>query len=141
MSKLGIAVGALSKPKRGYAENGDTHVVRLEGERNLLAIVDGLGHGPKAREAARKAEEFLGQANLGRDVLTLMETLHEELRGTRGAAAMLCVVRDDRLFGCGVGNVELRVVGSKIPIQLSPGILGSQVRRYRPFEGVVRAGD
>jgi negative regulator of sigma-B (phosphoserine phosphatase) len=141
MSKLSLVVGALSKPKRGQLENGDTHVVRVDDERHLLAIIDGLGHGPKARAVARAAEELLAETDLRKDVLTIMNLLHGALRGTRGAAAMLCILNDGRLSACGVGNVELRVVGSKLPIQLSPGILGTQVRKFRPFEGALRAGD
>jgi negative regulator of sigma-B (phosphoserine phosphatase) len=141
MPKLKLVVGALSRAKRGQSENGDTHIVRVDGERKLLAVIDGLGHGPKARAVAQASEEFLHGADLGRDALFLMSELHERLHGTRGAAAMLLVIDEGLLSGCGVGNVELRVVGSKVPVQLSPGILGSQVRRFRPFQGSLRAGD
>ncbi len=141
MPRLTLVASALSRPKRGQLENGDTHVFRVDGDRYLLSVVDGLGHGPRARAVAEAAEEFLGRADLRQDALTLISSLHLALQGTRGAAAMLCVVDRGQLSGCGVGNVELRVVGTKIPVQLSPGILGTQVRKYRVFEGTLRAGD
>jgi negative regulator of sigma-B (phosphoserine phosphatase) len=141
MQKLTLVASALSRPKRGQLENGDTHVFRVDGERYLLAIVDGLGHGPRARAVAQAAEEFLHRADLGQDSFALINSLHVALQGTRGAAAMLCSIDRGRLSGCGVGNVELRVVGTKVPVQLSPGILGTQVRKFRVFEGTLRAGD
>ena len=141
MPKLTLVTSALSRPKRGQLENGDTHVFRAEGERYLLALVDGLGHGPRARAVSHAAEEFLHRADLSLDAFALISSLHLALQGTRGAAAMLCVIDQGRISGCGVGNVELRVVGTKLPVQLSPGILGAQVRKFRIFEGTLRAGD
>jgi len=44
------------------------------------------------------------------------------------------------LEGCGVGNVDLRVMGANIPIVLSPGVLGGQVRNMRVFKGEVGQG-
>jgi hypothetical protein len=45
-----------------------------------------------------------------------------------------------RVEGCGVGNVELRVLSSRVPVILTPGILGVSLNRTRVFEGPVGAG-
>jgi negative regulator of sigma-B (phosphoserine phosphatase) len=69
-----------------------------------------------------------------------MQSLHEALRGTRGAAAMLSVLCNGRLEGCGVGNVEMRSIGAYVPVVQSPGILGVRVRRYNVFASDVAPG-
>ncbi|MEZ4307062.1 MAG: hypothetical protein R3F14_03325 [Polyangiaceae bacterium] len=67
----------------------------------------------------------------------MTEGLHDALRGTRGAAAMCVVVRGNHLTGCGVGNVELRATRTRVPVVLTPGILGVSLRRPRRFESTL----
>jgi negative regulator of sigma-B (phosphoserine phosphatase) len=132
----------LCVPRQGETECGDIAVVRTDADVSLLAVIDALGHGPHAATAARIAAELLAVAPLDRGVLHLMESLHAALRGSRGAAAMLCLLSTDgRLQGCGVGNVEMRTVGSRVPTVLTPGILGASVNRLRTFEARVVPGD
>jgi negative regulator of sigma-B (phosphoserine phosphatase) len=137
-----LNVEHLSVPREGETECGDIAVVRIEADFMLLAVIDALGHGPLAAAAAHIAAELLDTAPLDRGVLHLMETLHGALRGSRGAAAMLCILTPDgRLQGCGVGNVEMRTTGSRVPTVLTPGILGASVNRLRTFEARVVPGD
>ena len=124
---------ALSMPRRGETANGDAAVVRVDGDRALLAVVDALGHGDRAAEAARLAVEYLSEASLEDDVVDTLQQLHGALRGSRGAAATVCAIRAGRVEGCGVGNVELRSWGAKVPALLSPGVLGGTVRKFRGF--------
>jgi negative regulator of sigma-B (phosphoserine phosphatase) len=129
-----------TRPKLGESMNGDAVVTRGSASRNLVAVVDALGHGPTAAEVARRACEHLEAVPLAADVRAIVEGLHRELRGTRGAAAMVCVVDEGWIEGCGVGNVDLRVQGARIPVMLSPGVLGGQVRSFRVFRGELHAG-
>jgi len=132
-----------SRPKIGEQVNGDGVVIRLEGTRVLVAVVDALGHGPVAADVKHRAVEHLEKVSLELDVRQIIEGLHRSLRGTRGAAAMVCGLDlggAGQLEGCGVGNVDLRVLGSHIPIVLSPGVLGAQVRNIRVFRGEVILG-
>jgi negative regulator of sigma-B (phosphoserine phosphatase) len=121
-------------PREGEQENGDTVVIRHEGEISLLGVIDALGHGAKAAEAAAAATRYLEAAPLERGLRSLVEGLHEGLRGTRGAAAMLVLIGRGTLTGCGVGNVEMRGHGTKVPAVLTPGILGSQLGKLKVFE-------
>src|SRR5262249_6070697 len=57
------------------------------------------------------------------------------LRASRGAAAMVCSIVGDKVYGCGVGNVEMRITGGEVPVVLSPGVLGATVRSFRYFHG------
>lgn len=130
-----LTVSHASRPKIGESVNGDAVVVRVGDGRSLLAVVDALGHGAAAAEVARKATEHLESVPLEAEVRTILTSLHEALRGTRGAAAMVCSISKGRLDGCGVGNVELRVTGGQVPVVLSPGVLGGTVRQFRVFQG------
>jgi len=129
-----------SIPMPGEKLNGDAVVTREHEGRTLLAAIDGLGHGAKAHEVAVKAVELLEGVDLAQSIETIMNALDDALRGTRGAAATVCVVEGDKLSGCGVGNVELRTAGCEVPVVLSQGILGGRVRVFRCFRGVLRAG-
>lgn len=113
--------------------SGDTVVVRNDGKSLIFAVVDALGHGPAAAVVAERARDVLLTADPDADALTLLTALHEGLSQTRGAAALVCVVREASIEGCGVGNVEMRTLGSPVPVVLSPGILGAKVRKFRPF--------
>jgi negative regulator of sigma-B (phosphoserine phosphatase) len=121
--------------------NGDGAFFRSDEHRGvLLALIDGLGHGPEAAKVAKSAIERLGEISLEATVLEIMENLHHHLRGTRGAAATVCLIRDGRIAACGVGNVELRSSETIIPFVFSPGILGARVQKFRVCGANLRAG-
>ncbi len=128
-----VTADGVSLPKLGEEQNGDALVIRIEGDAALLAVVDALGHGPCAAEAARCAVGLLEEVELASSPADVLRCLHDALRGSRGAAATICCVRGSRLDGCGVGNVQMRAYGAQVPIVSSPGILGSSVRSYREF--------
>src|SRR5262249_18601266 len=102
---------------------------------------DALGHGPIAAKAAAVAISSLERHPLDRGLQRLVETVHEDLRGTRGAAATICLLENGKLEGCGVGNVEMRCPGNKLPVQLNPGVLGLRARQLKVFQGTLRPGD
>jgi negative regulator of sigma-B (phosphoserine phosphatase) len=125
----------VTRPKLGELVNGDAVVFRHEGARGLVAVIDALGHGPTAAEVAQAATNFLQNVSLETTVRDVLAGLHRALRSSRGAAAMVCCLHGERLEGCGVGNVELRISGGQVPVVLSPGILGGNVRVFRVFGG------
>jgi negative regulator of sigma-B (phosphoserine phosphatase) len=130
-----------SLPKAGELVNGDGAFWRSdEHGRLLLALVDGLGHGPEAAKVAKGAIERLGEISLEASVMEIMENLHHHLRGGRGAAATVCLLQDGKIGACGVGNVELRSAETTIPFVFSPGILGVRVAKFRVCEAPLRAG-
>jgi phosphoserine phosphatase RsbX len=95
----------------------------------------------RAADVAERGRAHLERIELTLDAGRVMQSLHQELRGTRGAAATLCLMQGSSVSGCGVGNVELRAQGCQLPISLNPGILGQNVRQMRVFEGELRAGN
>jgi len=48
-----------SFPKSGESTNGDAVVVRTVASATLVAVIDALGHGPSAAEAAAVAVGYL----------------------------------------------------------------------------------
>ena len=109
-----------SVPCQGETANGDAVVVRHEGDRVLLAVVDGLGHGPGAADIAAEARRYLQELPFGPSVRAVFDGLHERLRGTRGAAATVCLVRGAHVEGAGVGNVEVSTNASALSCALAP---------------------
>lgn len=128
-------------PKIGEDVNGDAVVIRQDGPVTLIAVVDALGHGPGAALAAQVAVEELNVVALDKNVQWVIERVHEKLHGTRGAAAMVCLYNGQKIQGCSVGNVEMRSRGTRVPVMLTPGILGARVRSYRIFESPLAPHD
>jgi negative regulator of sigma-B (phosphoserine phosphatase) len=127
-----IVAAQICLPMPGEIQNGDAVLVRESAVGHaMLAVVDGLGHGPDAAAASRKAIDALNLMSFDIGVLDAMQELHSELRGTRGAAATLCIIKDFKLEICAVGNVSLMCVNCTVPLVLSAGVLGHQVARFR----------
>lgn len=143
-----------TSPKAGEEENGDAVLVRREDDAVTLAVIDGLGHGRLAAAAATAAVECLGRLPFGVELEEAMRAVHDALRGTRGAAAAVVQLRGPSRAGgrtplasetttlvcCGVGNVEIRCLGAKLPILLSPGVLGARVQSFRICRGELPSG-
>lgn len=129
-----LAVEHLVVAREGEAQSGDAVFVRLEEIGGVFAVIDGLGHGEHAAAASQAALDALRQAPPEERVAALIDRVHVALRGTRGAAGMICTVREGRLEGCGVGNVDLVSAGTRVPVLLSPGILGGSIAKCRIFE-------
>lgn len=134
-----------TSPKQGERENGDAVLVRRGDDVLTIAVIDGLGHGRLAAMASQAAIDCLQRLPLGGELEEAMRAIHEALRGTRGAAAAVCQIAarpegPAAFVCCGVGNVEIRCLGAKLPILLSPGVLGARVQSFRICRGELPAG-
>jgi anti-sigma regulatory factor (Ser/Thr protein kinase)/serine/threonine protein phosphatase PrpC len=100
----------LGRPHRGELESGDAALVVREGEAILACVVDGLGHGAAAAEAARAAIVSV-RADMARSLVDIVERCDESLAGTRGAVAsvMRLDLRTRALEHAGAGNVTTRI--------------------------------
>ncbi len=138
-----LASAHLSRPKAGETACGDAALVRgLGPARSLVALVDALGHGPAAAEAAGLALATLGACDPAAGVGAIVARLDAALRGSRGAAAFVGVIDGPALSACIVGNVELRASREgAVGVVHSPGILGAGVRKARVFDGRLLPGD
>ncbi len=130
-------------------ESGDVHVVRAFPRGVLVAVIDGLGHGPEAAAAAKEAARTL-EAFAGEPVATLVARCHEALRKTRGAVMTLASFDsgDSSMTWMGIGNVEgilLRAGPVAEPareaVTLRGGVVGYQLPTLRASALTVSRGD
>jgi negative regulator of sigma-B (phosphoserine phosphatase) len=138
---LKVTVEYLTVPRDGEKANGDAGLVRRSDDGLLIVVLDALGHGEKAAAAAEIGLRYLAEAPLVRGLRPIIDVLHEKLRGSRGAAGMLLLVRGNHLEGCGVGNVGLRSYRAKVPAMLTPGVLGGSMNRLYLFHADLSPGD
>ncbi len=87
--------------------SGDMHAVVERDDGALVALLDGLGHGFEAAEAARAAMPVI-EAHAGASVVALVQQCHDALRKTRGAvmSAAWFDARNASMTWTGVGNVD-----------------------------------
>jgi anti-sigma regulatory factor (Ser/Thr protein kinase) len=132
----GLEIGIVNAPAPGERLCGDGWH-QLRGERGTsFLVVDGLGHGPSAHDAARCAIEVCKQ-NEGRSPTELMTAMHAALRSTRGAAVAVAELDDAarRIRFVGVGNIACSVTsneGSRSIASMN-GIVGHEMRRVNEF--------
>jgi phosphoserine phosphatase RsbX len=80
------AVAAKAYP--GETRSGDHHVVAPYPRGALVAVIDGLGHGGDAADAAEAAAGVLADHPTD-SLVSIVRRCHDELRTTRGAAMSL----------------------------------------------------
>jgi negative regulator of sigma-B (phosphoserine phosphatase) len=120
-----VVIGVAQRPAAGETSCGDAYAIVRRGRATLVALADGLGHGP---EAARAAEAFCAHARASADrpLDAILLSAHRAVAGTRGvAAALLRLHPPDHFEFAGVGNVVLRVASERPvhPLSLA-GTLG-----------------
>ena len=103
--------GAVSLAAPGEQVCGDGWSMATDGDRAALMVVDGLGHGPDAADAAREATSAFHEDPLGAP-RELLQRTHARLRGTRGAAVTLLLAdgRAGTIRLAGAGNIVARVL-------------------------------
>jgi negative regulator of sigma-B (phosphoserine phosphatase) len=95
------------RPMPGEDVSGDVATVHAIGSRCVVAVVDGLGHGPEAADAANLAVEVI-EKNRAEPLEALVLLTHEKLATSRGAAATVAIIDGERgqMEWVGVGNVN-----------------------------------
>lgn len=116
----------------GEVVSGDGWAFVAQGNRAQIMVVDGLGHGPGAAEAARAALNRFADG-VSEDPAEALMMIHEAVRGTRGAAVAVATLDAAQctLVFAGVGNVVGRIIsGVEDRTLLSQhGTAGLQIRR------------
>ncbi|MBE7450015.1 MAG: SpoIIE family protein phosphatase [Kofleriaceae bacterium] len=103
-------VAILGAPDPGEAVSGDDAIAERDGTHLLVSVIDGLGHGPHARDAALRAVDGLGRPPWP-SVPELLARCHVTVAGSRGAVASVARVdlASGRCEHAGVGNVMTRL--------------------------------
>lgn len=130
------------RPLPGQSVSGDLAAVQVTRSRCVIAVIDGLGHGPEAAEAAALAAGVI-ERHRAEPLDAMLLLVHTHLAESRGAAATLAIVDGDtgRMEWLGVGNVDGTVVRADerarprtMGVFLCRGILGYQQPNIRTSE-------
>jgi serine/threonine protein phosphatase PrpC len=101
-----ICWGVAEAPMMAGTESGDSHVVRSSADGVLAAVIDGVGHGDEAADAARIASHTL-TSSPHEDTVSLVWRCHEALKETRGVVMTVVYLSPGgAMTWVGVGNIE-----------------------------------
>jgi phosphoserine phosphatase RsbX len=153
-----IEWAAKSRPRPGENVCGDRVIaVDVNGTGALFGVLDGLGHGAEAAEAANLGVDIVQTAR-AEPLDALVQRCHRGLSGTRGAAMTLARIdfRTDMLSWIGIGNVaadlvakhpagvevrsSARLIGGIVGYRM-PDVLAPQLVPIRPGDLLVIASD
>ena len=144
-----IEWGVAARSFDGGAESGDQYLVEPFPNGVLVAVIDGLGHGPRAATAGETAVAAL-RGHGHEPVAPLLKRCHEMLRRTRGVVMSVASfnVLNDTMTWVGVGNVKglLLCAGggsgaTRERLLLRGGVVGYNLPTLRPVSVPVSRGD
>lgn len=131
-----LAIGVLVVPVIGEDRCGDSWAQRLSPSHSMLMVVDGLGHGAGAAEAADEAVAAFHRVS-SENPLDVLDEAHHSLRKTRGAAMAVASIDHNtrKVRYAGVGNISATIVGpEKSQSMVSQnGIVGHSAARMQDF--------
>ena len=146
--------GIASQTLPGESESGDQYLVQPFAEGILVAVVDGLGHGGEAAEAARIAVRTLKQG-AGDSVDSLVRRCHQSLLHSRGVVMTIASFTTRSNFESGnaamtclaIGNVGGVLVRAEKPdrerelLLLRAGVVGNNLPDLRTSVVPISPGD
>ena len=138
-----LLIAAVQRPAAGQMVCGDVYQVLRQGVRTVVVVADGLGHG---QEAAAAAADFCRVAGVAahQGIEHAMHSAHQQLRGSRGAAAAILRFDEERyeLQFTGVGNIEMQTISRAAISPVSvPGIVGQRILKIKAFTYPLAPGD
>lgn len=116
---------------------GDAWHLSVDGPRISALVIDGLGHGEDAEEAAHAGTQAFALTPFADPVL-LIDEMHHAMAGTRGGA--VAVAQFDGGSGtlrfAGIGNIGATLIAPDKSRGLAshPGIVGGQFRKTQTFD-------
>jgi anti-sigma regulatory factor (Ser/Thr protein kinase) len=132
----GFQIGGISVPAPGEIECGDAWSEERRPGNATVLVVDGLGHGPTAAVAARKAVQVFGESP-GALPVPRVEALNAALGATRGAAVAVAHIDAARKIVrfSGLGNISATVYDQDSVRHLvsQHGIAGQNTRRIEEY--------
>lgn len=135
--------GALRLAMRGEDACGDAWHLSIAADRATLTLIDGLGHGLPATDAAQAGVRAASDAGTHMPT-AVIEALHRAMGGTRGGAAAVATLplAGGELAFAGIGNINAGVADAAGFRGLAslPGIVGVQYRKAQAFNVHAAAG-
>jgi anti-sigma regulatory factor (Ser/Thr protein kinase) len=132
-----LEAGTVCLPRAGETACGDAWALARSGNRAVLMVADGLGHGPDAAAASMEAVRVFRKISTLPPAEILAE-IHAALRSTRGAAVAVASL-DPTLMQiryAGVGNIAASIVsgGETRSMVSHNGTVGHEVRKIQEFQ-------
>jgi negative regulator of sigma-B (phosphoserine phosphatase) len=139
--------GVAGVPHDGETRSGDVAVFAPTEAGGLACVIDGLGHGPEAADAAELCADVVRE-HAEADAQDLLQACHEALLETRGAVMTVAWfdLEREQLSWAGVGNVDARLVRSGPELRedvalVFGGVLGYRMPRVRAATMPIERGD
>ena len=131
-----IEVAGFCVPIAGEQICGDAWASRHTPDESLIFMVDGLGHGVLAGDAASEAVAAFLEC-VSTSPIDILNEAHRRLRSTRGAAAAVASIHRESgaVNFAGIGNIAGVLVDGGVNRHLVSmnGTLGHNVRQFRAF--------
>jgi len=128
--------GVMSRPKSGETCNGDNFFLKHFGNKLMISVIDGLGHGEEAEDASKKARKTITE-NYKESLEIIIKRIHQDLRRTRGAVCAIALIDEKKgiMKFVGIGNIRTLVLNSPEPVHPVNynGILGNNLRKVKVF--------
>ncbi len=135
--------GVVNRNKTGRSVSGDAYLFIQDENQTLVALIDGLGSGEAAHQAAVIAQASIA-AHPHAALTDILNMSHQALHSTRGVVMMLMRVEPAKkqVSFAGVGNIGVRVF-SQTPIKpiSRNGIVGYRMNNVREFVYPYTPGD
>jgi anti-sigma regulatory factor (Ser/Thr protein kinase) len=132
-----LEIGKVVAPYPGEIVCGDGITWFQELDRTVAMVVDGLGHGLQAAEAAEEAISTFHQ-HAKKEPAEILSRIHDALKKTRGAAVAVAEIRTSQgtITYAGLGNISGSVLaGAKLRSLISHnGTAGHQMTRIQEFK-------
>ena len=127
-----LDAGAAGAPMPGEERSGDVAVFAPVPGGGLACLIDGLGHGPEAADAAETCAGIV-RGNAEAPPQELLERCHEALKESRGVVMTAAWFDLERgtLAWTGVGNVDARLVRSGPELREDVALVFGGVIGYR----------
>ncbi len=128
-SGMDVRLAVAMRPATGELQIGDVYAAASRGERDLVAVIDGLGHGEAAHTAAQAVRGYLLTHLDEPSLVELLRGAHLAAGQTRGAVALLVSLAPGGLIQvAGLGNVRVIDIDGGTRIAGTPGCLGVRWR-------------
>lgn len=108
---LATRYGAVSIPLEGEVLCGDGWNLAIGEQELALFVIDGLGHGAFAAEAAQAGIEAFRNSPFA-EPQHIMNSANAAMSRTRGGAAACARISGDKVSYSGVGNISAAIVGA-----------------------------
>jgi serine/threonine protein phosphatase PrpC len=132
-----MEVAGIAVPYPGERHCGDAWTCESTPDRTIALVVDGLGHGWQAAEAAQEAVAAFRKRTQSKPG-EILAYIHNALKKTRGAVAAVAEIRphEGTLVYAGVGNISAVVLsaGTSRSLVSHNGTLGFALPRIQEFK-------